>query len=82
MCVNFMHRKEIYYINLHLLIVSYIECYIVSFNKSLIFFKIFLHGLIKQLIDDFVDDGISDAHYSQRFFHDGIGLGVVWIEQW
>jgi hypothetical protein len=31
MCVNFMHRKEIYYNNLHVwLIVPYIKCYIVS----------------------------------------------------
>jgi hypothetical protein len=45
------------------------------YNKSLIFFKNFLGGFIQQSIDDFVDDGVSDTHYIQRFFHDRIDQG-------
>ena len=39
MCVNFTHRKEIYYNNLHVSIVPHIKCYIV-------FFTIKLHNII------------------------------------
>jgi hypothetical protein len=82
MWVNFMHRKEIYYINLHICSLSHTQnVTLYHYNESLIFLKNFLCGLIQQPIDDFVDDGISDAHYIQRFFHDGIGLGVVWLRQ-
>jgi hypothetical protein len=72
MCVNFMHCKEIYYINLHIYSLSHTQnVTLYHYNKSLIVFKNFLRDLIQQPIDDFVDDGISDAHYIQRFFYDG-----------
>jgi hypothetical protein len=64
MYVSFMHHKEIYYNNLHVSsIVQNIKCYIVSLQKSLIFPKYFLCGFVQQLVDDFVDNGVSNAHY-------------------
>jgi hypothetical protein len=62
-----------------LLIVSYINVTLYHYNKSLIFFKNFLGGLIQKSIGDFVDDGIGNTHHIQRLFHNGIGLGVVWL---
>jgi hypothetical protein len=43
------------------------------YNKSLIFLKYFLCGFVKQLVDDFVDDVVSNAYYIQCFLHDRIG---------
>jgi hypothetical protein len=62
-----------------LIIVSYTNVTLYHHNKNLIFFENFLGGLIQQSIDDFVDDGIGNTHHIQRLFHNGIGLGVVWL---
>jgi hypothetical protein len=43
MCVNFMHRKEINYNNLHIRFnVTYIKCYIVSLVLYIKLFKIII----------------------------------------
>jgi hypothetical protein len=62
-----------------LIIVSYTNVTLYHYIKSLVFFENFLSGLIQQSIDDFVDDGIGNTHHIQRLFHNGIGLGVVWL---
>jgi hypothetical protein len=73
MYVNFMHHKEIYYNNLQVSsIVQNTKCYIVLLQQSLIFLKYFLYGFVQQLVDDFVDNEVSNAHYVQCFFHDRI----------
>ena len=81
MYANFMHHKEIYYINVHIDIqcLTHTNITLHHHNKSLVFFENFLDGLIQQSIDDFVDDGIGNTHHIQRLFHNGIGLGVVWL---
>jgi hypothetical protein len=60
-----------------LIIVSYTNVTLYHHNKSLVFFKNFLGGLIQQSIDDSVDDGIGNTHHIQSLFHNGIDLGVV-----
>jgi hypothetical protein len=73
MYISFMHRKEIYYNNLYVSpTIQNTKCHIVSLQQSLIFIKYFLCGFVQQLVDDFIDNGVSNAHYVQCFFHDRI----------
>jgi hypothetical protein len=82
MYISFMHRKEIYYNNLH--ISPTVQKHQTSHSiitRRLILFKYFLCGFVQQLVDDFVDNGVSNANYIQCFLHVRISQEVVWFRQ-